>query len=195
MTAWITIVPYDDADAATRAAMDATRGPFGTLDNVMQVHSLRPNTMVAHKTLYRAALHDDTNTLPLWLQELVGSYVSLLNDCTYSFTNHWANCRHLMDDAERAARIEAALRARTPEAALSGRDLALARYAEKLTLHPGAMAEGDVIALRAAGLDDGQILEANQIVGYFNYANRVLNGLGVSNRGEIIGYYSSATRA
>lgn len=201
------MLDYDEADAATRAAFDATRGPFGTLDNVMRVHSLRPNAMLAHKALYRAALHDDTNTLPPWLQETVGSYVALLLGCTYSFTNHWANARHLIagaapaeapdaeaPDAEApdADAIEAALRARAPERALTGHALALLRFAEKLTLRPAEMAEADIAALRAEGLDDGQILEATQIVGYFNYGNRVLNALGVSNVGERIGYYAPA---
>ena len=45
-------------------------------------------------------------------------------------------------------------------------------------------------SLQDAGLDDGQILEANQIIGYFNYVNRSLNGLGVTTEGDVIGYYS-----
>ena len=61
-----------------------------------------------------------------------------------------------------------------------GRELALMRYAEKLTLTPARMEEADIAPLRAAGLDDGEILEANQIVCYFNYVNRSINGLGVS---------------
>ena len=40
------------------------------------------------------------------------------------------------------------------------------------------------------GLDDGQILEANQIICYFNYVNRSLNGLGVTTAGDIVGFYS-----
>jgi alkylhydroperoxidase family enzyme len=64
------------------------------------------------------------------------------------------------------------------------------RYAEKLTMTPGSMTEPDVAALRAAGLDDGAILEANQIVCYFNYVNRSINGLGVTTEGDIVGYYS-----
>jgi alkylhydroperoxidase family enzyme len=40
------------------------------------------------------------------------------------------------------------------------------------------------------GVDDGQILEANQIISYFNYVNRSLNGLGVSTDGDTIGYYT-----
>ena len=66
------------------------------------------------------------------------------------------------------------------------------RYAEKLTLSPGAMIQTDVQALRDAGVDDGQILEANQIICYFNYVNRSLNGLGVTTDGDIVGYYSKS---
>ena len=98
--------------------------------------------------------------------------------------------RHLIGNAARADRIEAALHARKPETALDGRDLALMRYAEKLTLTPGRMVQSDVEDLRRAGLDDGQILEANQIIGYFNYANRLLNGLGVTTQGDVVGYYA-----
>ena len=52
------------------------------------------------------------------------------------------------------------------------------------------MEENDVAALREEGLDDGQILEANQIICYFNYVNRSLNGLGVTTAGDIVGFYS-----
>ena len=53
------------------------------------------------------------------------------------------------------------------------------------------MERADVDALFAAGLDDGEILEANQIVGYFNYVNRCLNGLGVTTEGDVVGYYAA----
>ena len=184
------MISDEDADAELRAALDLARTPHGTVDNVMRVHSLRPNTMRGHVILYRAALHDDANTLPEWLQETISSYVSILNDCAYSLANHWANARHLIDDVARADAIETALQARRPEDAFDGAELALLGYAEKLTLRPGEMVEADVVALRAAGVDDGQILEANQIVGYFNYVNRCLNGLGVTTEGDIVGYYA-----
>ena len=117
MSAWITM-PGDDnvdghvddhADKNLRDALDSARTPHGTVDNVMRVHGLRPATMRGHVALYRAALHDDANTLPMWLQETLGSYVSILNSCDYSLANHWANARHLINDDKRADEIEAAL--------------------------------------------------------------------------------------
>ncbi len=127
----------------------------------------------------------------MWLQETISSYVSILNNCPYSLANHWANARHLIGDDARADRIEAALRADRPEDEFKGAELSLMRYARKMTKSPGEMIEADVADMRAAGLDDGQILEANQIIGYFNYVNRLLNGLGVTTDGDIVGYYKA----
>ena len=191
MSAWIDMISDADADSELLDVLKLARTPHGTVDNVMRVHSLRPNTMRGHVILYRAALHDDANTIPTWFQETISSYVSILNDCPYSLANHWANARHLIDDDARADAIEAALHERQPDRAFEGSELALLQYAEKLTLQPGALVCGDVEALQAAGVDDGEILEANQIICYFNYVNRTLNGLGVTTDGDVVGYYAS----
>ena len=192
MSAWIDMIVDEDADETLSTALKLARTPHGTVDNVMRVHSLRPSTMHGHMALYRSVLHDDANTLPMWLQETISSYVSILNECAYSLANHWANARHLIGDTARADTIEKALRTRRLADAFDGSELALLRYAEKLTLTPGMMAKADVDALRAVGVDDGQILEANQIICYFNYVNRSLNGLGVTTEGDIVGYYAKA---
>jgi len=41
------------------------------------------------------------------------------------------------------------------------------------------MQRADVESLRAAGLDDAGVHEAVQVIAYFNYINRVADGLGV----------------
>lgn len=190
MTAWIRMIPDEDADDHLKATLDLARTPHGTVDNVMRVHSLRPNTMKGHVVLYRACLHDQANTVPMWFQEVISSYVSTLNTCPYSYANHWANARHLIADDTRADEIEASLKAHRPQDAFDGAQLAALIYAEKLTRSPGSMAQADVTALKDAGWEDGEILEINQIVGYFNYANRLLNGLGVTTQGDVVGYYA-----
>ncbi len=192
MSAWIKIISDEQADKDLLNALEFARTPHGTVDNVMRVHSLRPNTMRGHVVLYRAALHDDANTLPMWLQETISAYVSILNECSYSLENHWANARHLMNDNEKADAVEAALHRHCPEDVFEGRELALLRYAEKLTLSPGEMEQEDIASLRSNGLNDGEILEANQIICYFNYVNRSLNGLGVTTDNDIVGYYSNS---
>ena len=44
---------------------------------------------------------------------------------------------------------------------------------------------------KALGANDGEILEANQIIGYFNYLSRFLYGLGVATDDVVVGYYNS----
>lgn len=193
MSAWIQMIPDEDADDHLKSVLNLARTPHGTVDNVMRVHSLRPNTMKGHVVLYRACLHDDTNTVPMWFQEVISSYVSSLNNCPYSYANHWSNARHLIGDDARANQIEAALKSRRPQDAFDGAQLAALVYTEKLTLKPGQMVQSDVDALKSAGWDDGEILEINQIIAYFSYANRLLNGLGVSTEGDIVGYYADDT--
>ena len=54
------------------------------------------------------------------------------------------------------------------------------------------MEKNDVEKLRFIGIIDGEILEVNQVVAYFNYSNRLLNGLGVSTSGDVVGFYSGS---
>jgi alkylhydroperoxidase family enzyme len=52
-------------------------------------------------------------------------------------------------------------------------------YAEKLTLRPRDMEKSDVVALRELGFSDSAILDINQVTGYYAFANRLANGLGI----------------
>ena len=108
MSAWIKMISDEEADGTLKQALDFAQTPHGTVDNVMRVHSLRPSTMTGHVVLYRACLHDAQNTIPRWFQEVISSYVSTLNNCAYSYANHWANACHLMSDPEKAETIELA---------------------------------------------------------------------------------------
>lgn len=62
---------------------------------------------------------------------------------------------------------------------MSDADRALCDYAVKLTLTPGKMTEGDLQILKDSGFDDEQLTVAAQVIGYFNYINRIADGLGV----------------
>lgn len=189
MSAWIEMIADEDADPRLAQMLEKARTPHGTVDTVMRVHSLRPETMNGHVTLYRSVLHSPDNKLPFWFLEVVASYTSILNDCTYSLTHHFMNVRNLLLDQPRSDRIFTALKAHRPEDEFEGKELALLRYAGKLTTDVGKMVQSDFEVLKIAGCDDGEILEVNQVCAYFNYSNRLLNGLGATTENDVIGYY------
>jgi len=64
-------------------------------------------------------------------------------------------------------------------APLDDRRRAMLRFADKLTLTPAAMTRADTDALRAVGFGDAEILAIVEVTGYYAYANRVVDGLGV----------------
>lgn len=190
MSAWIEMIADEDADDDLEAMLRKVRTPAGTVDNVMRVHSLRPHTMLGHWTLYRSVLHNEGNSLGKAFLEVVASYTSILNVCAYSLSNHWHNAAALIGDEERAKAVRAALDADRPQDAFDGKELALLRYTRELTVSPGTVSRDLVDAARVAGATDAEILEVNQCCGYFCYANRTLNGLGVTQDGDMVGFYN-----
>lgn len=59
-------------------------------------------------------------------------------------------------------------------------DAGLCEYTEKLTRAPASIGPDDIAALRAVGLDDKGISSATQVIAYFNYINRIADGLGIA---------------
>lgn len=62
---------------------------------------------------------------------------------------------------------------------LGPQNRALLDFARKLTLNHLEMGRADIDALRGQGFDDRTILDAVQLIGYFNYTNRVMGALGI----------------
>jgi len=184
---WITTVAYEESTGRVRELYDRIKGPGNNVDNIMMAHSLRPHTMEGHMAIYKNVIHHPHNTLPKWLLEAVGVYVSLINKCDYCVEHHYAGMRRLLDDDARSDKIRAALQADDPGQAFGGRELAALEYAAALTRTPMEITSRDIDAMRAASLDDGEILEVNQVAAYFNYANRTVLGLGINKDGDILG--------
>ena len=184
---WIATIPYQRAEGRLRELYDRIKGPGDDVDNIMLAHSLRPHAMAGHMALYKSVLHHSGNTLERSLLEAIGIWVSVLNGCGYCIEHHFAGLKRLLRDDARADAIRAALEAGAPERAFAGRELALLGYASRLTTDPASLRRAHIQALRHAGLDDGEILEANQVIAYFAYANRTVLGLGVTTEGDILG--------
>ena len=163
-------------------------GPGGQVDNVLQIHSLRPHSLEGHMALYKAVLHHPRNKLPLWFLETIGVQVSLLNNCSYCVRHHSAGLKRILSgEPDRFEAIAAELKREEPGTLFSATERAALAYVRKLTTDPGAVTNEDIENMRVAGLKDGEILEVNQVAAYFAYANRTVTGLGVSTEGEKLG--------
>ena len=190
---WIDTIGPEEAEGRLAETYRQIAGPTGQVDNILQVHSLRPHTLAGHLGLYKAVLHHSKNTLGGETLELLGLFVSSWNGCEYCREHHFEGLRRLLNDDDRAAAIRRTVLADSWETDFAVRERELLRYAHKLTRCPGQMVPEDLDALRELDLDDGQILEANQVIAYFQYANRTVTGLGVSTAGERLGLAPSNT--
>ena len=186
---WITHVPYNVADGRLKQLYDRVKGPGNNVDNIMLAHSLRPHSMEGHMTLYKSVLHHSANQLPKWFLETLGIYTSRLNGCTYCVDHHTAGLVRLLQDDARADAISTALKHGSFDSVFDAPQISALHYTRTLTLdaHDQALLLENVRHMRATGLDDGCVLEINQLVAYFNYANRTVLGLGVTTGGDVLG--------
>jgi uncharacterized peroxidase-related enzyme len=190
---WIKTIGYESSGGRLRRIYDRVRGPSGQIDNILRLHSFRPHTLEGHLALYKSALHHTANRLPGWLLEAVGTYVSLLNGCDYCRDHHFEGLRRLLADEERATSMRGAMAEGDLPRAFDCREVEILRYAERLTRDPASITEDDVGRLRGVGLQDGEILEVNQVTAYFAYANRTVQGLGGTTEGEVLGLSPDAS--
>ena len=88
---------------------------------------------------------------------------------------HEGDLRGEVGDEQKAGAIQDDYRT----AGLEDKEIALLDVAVKLTKLPTSVTEEDIDGLRQHGFTDEQIVDAVHCISYFNFINRVLDGLGV----------------
>ncbi len=184
---WIKVIGFDEATGKLKQIYNKIKGPNNQIDNVLSIHSLRPHTLVGHMSLYKNTLHHSNNTFPNWFLELLGTYTSYINKCDYCYKHHFEGMKRFLNDDKKAEALKQHIEADTLSDFLSKNEFALVDYAKKLTFQADKIKKEDIENLKSLGNSDGEILEVNQVVSYFNYANRTVLGLGVNTNNEILG--------
>ena len=184
---WIRTIPFEEAEGKVKDLYERIKGPNNNVDNIMMAHSLRPHSMEGHMALYKNVLHHSRNTLPKWLLEAIGVCVSIINQCEYCIEHHYEGMRKLIMDDQRSQNIRKALEEEKPAKVFVSKELAIINYAVKITINPHDISPEDIEKLRINNVEDGEILEINQVAAYFAYANRMVLGLGINKSGDIIG--------
>ena len=174
--AYIQTVSESQAQGELAQLYKRVGNPDGTVDNVMKIHALNPDSLRTHFQMYTEAMHKPS-PLTRAEREMVATEVSRVNGCAYCLAHHNQGLKRLLPTDRHEAAQE--LKEGRLEL-LTDREKAIVLYARKLTTTPQQMMENDVKALRDAGLDDRAILDLAQCIGYFNYVNRIVLGLGVT---------------
>lgn len=149
-------------------------GARGGVAQVMQVQSLNPAAMEAHFGFYKTLLFGRSE-LDRRTREMIGVIVSATNSCRYCVEHHLAPLRAY--DVENTV-LEQLGDGEVPDD-LSPALRQLLGYAKALTERPEPN-EDAIRALRELEWSDRAILDATMIVGYFNFVNRVVLGLGAA---------------
>jgi uncharacterized peroxidase-related enzyme len=182
--AWIRIIGEEDAEEDLSRVYARIRKDRGKLSNIMQVQSLHPGAMEAHMDLYMAIMFGRSG-LSREEREMIAVVVSAANECEYCVRHHAAALAAYWRDEARVERFATDFRS----AALTDRLRTILEYADGLTRAPGSVTERHVRAMREHGLEDDEILAVNLIVAYFNFVNRIAQGLGVEvTATEVQGY-------
>lgn len=184
---WIKIIGFDEATGKLKQIYNKIKGPNNQIDNVLSIHSLRPHTLVGHMSLYKNTLHHSNNTFPNWFLELLGTYTSYINNCDYCYKHHFTGMKRFLNDDKKAESLKQHIEADSLSDFLSKKEFVLVNYAKKLSFQADKIKKEDIENLKSLGYSDGEILEVNQVVSYFNYANRTVLGLGVNTNNEILG--------
>ena len=173
---WIRTVPYEDAGDDLRRHYDRQRETLGEVTEMTLAGSLYPRLVGARLELY-AATERCPSSLSSRQRNLIGYVTSALNGTVHCMSQVTVKLR-----ADGFSDAEIGRLATDPAGAaedLPAADAALVRYTIDLTTRPGDITEADVAALRAAGLDDLAIVDANAHCAHLNYVNRVVTGLGI----------------
>ena len=169
---WISTVPPADASGRLKEAYDWQASRLGQPTEFTQLGSLDAEIVHARLILYRATENVPSKLTPRQ-RELISYLTSSLNA-----TPHCAALsRTQLRRAGEHDLIE--ILDRRDYDRLDPVEAALARYVHKVTLAPGDVTEADIEGLRAVGLSDLEILDANNHTAHLNYTNRVANGLGL----------------
>ncbi|MES2456152.1 MAG: peroxidase-related enzyme [Bacteroidota bacterium] len=147
------------------------------LPGIRGLMAYRPETEGALNALAEILLRDENNSLSRGARELIGTYVSYLNDCFFCQNVHGALAGHYLgcniDEID-------AIKADFNAADLSDKMKALLAIAGKVQQSGKAVTSELVAAAREAGATDVEIHDTVLIAAAFCMFNRYVDGLGTT---------------
>ncbi len=172
--AYIRHIPPSRASGRLAHIYREIRNEVPRVPNLMQVFSLRPETM---RSIYRSWLASMWNgTVPRQTKELVAVAVSKVTNCDYCVDAHMVFLQAAGMDRAKAYEIEGKL---ADASVLDTRERTTLAFAVRLSRDPRLIGPAEVAELAAAWPDRAQYVEVISVMAAFNTITRIANALGV----------------
>ena len=125
---------------------------------------------------YHDVLLRGESPLSIAEREIIATYVSSLNACSFCFGAHKIYAKVFgVDEGLIDAVVE-----NLDTAPVDEKFKPILRYVEKLTTLPAKIRESDAADVYAAGWSERALYDAIQVCALFNFMNRIIEGTGVS---------------
>ncbi|RMD83297.1 MAG: hypothetical protein D6815_06950 [Candidatus Dadabacteria bacterium] len=172
--AYIRHIPPSRASGRLAYVYREIRAEVARIPNLMQVFSLRPDTMQSVFHTWMASMW--RGTVERKLKELVAVVVSKVTNCDYCADAHMVFLQAAGMDRAKAYEIERRL---ADARSLDTRERTTVAFAARLSRDPRAVGEADVLELAKAWPEREQLVEIVSVMAAFNAITRIANALGV----------------
>ena len=175
--AFVRYIPYEEASEELKTLYEKYGGKDKVPANIVRIAGFNPKAMAAHIDFYRAIMFAKS-PLSRDQREMIAVVVSAINQCHYWIEHHWSALRALGNVADS---LKEQLKADYKTAEISKLDKAILDYTAKLTKDPASIKRQDTESLRRnhPEITEHMLHDIVQVVSYFNYVNRLADGLGV----------------
>ena len=172
--AYIKLINIEKSKGLLKKEYEKGMRRAGRIWNVLTIQSQTPEILRDSMRLYNSTMFSNSN-VPRFDRELLAVVTSISNECEYWIRAHLYDLRSETKDQKLVDNIAVNWK----ESGLTKQQKAICYFAEKLTLNPGGINRSDIQKLKETGYVDKEVSEIVQIISYFNYINRVADGLGL----------------
>ena len=173
---WMSLTTEEQAGPETKKIYKFLGENWGFVPNYFQALGAHPQLLEDQVELFtHVMIQDEGRTLPRIVREQIALVVSGINLSNYCLAAHLEILGRLGIDKKVSRKL--ALDYTT--APVEPNVMALFRFADKLSRHPGDMEKSDVDELRTHSWNDEAILETVLVVSLYACANRFSAGMGL----------------
>ena len=170
---FVSKISEEQAGPELKPLYEQIREHYGFLPNYFQALGPAPQVIERHRDFANVVLR--AGALPATLKEQIMVVVSGINSSSYCVAAHMELLRRLGVEKQLGRKLATDY----GTAPVGNREMALFRFADKLTRNPSDIERADAEAVFQAGWDEAALVETVLTVAWANFVNRVAFGLGL----------------